>query len=599
MRRQASAVLTSLQAMAGHPWRQRLRHLSLCRKIWWVGMNGVRSRLQPHLHRPTHRPASALTVAAATPANPVAPWFSDPGQYNGTDSAFGLPPPSGTAPWQLVNTTWRTDQGNFITQSTGQPADLATMQRAPALDAGFGFPRPIDGTVEAYVMADGRVGYLITQGGQSEFFVPGNYGLSGTSDGSYDTPEAARLSNYAQPSGGAMNPGFVTVSGTAPVQTIEIIGQRLPTEEATGLQRQLSAGMNLMLAGTQTGPLTDEASRQAAEQLRQEGLQTIRQSIVEGRANPGISLALSQSIGSYYSAWGINQQLSYATATTLTYNLLYGDGEGNFDVAGVAAGFNLIARNGSMSEGREAAAAFVLRGLIKSGVPVAEIMARLELASGVTYGQVYSADVLAGLGLDPSRRLWDMPTNSGNVEIAGLWLPIGPNRLNVRTGYAPVVERPSTVGARYQDDWSVYRLPSGDWNYPNNPPGGFMGPKQPAELAAGTRVDRFGPETGSYLAPEGTPFAMRSLPPSSMGDDYHAYAVAPGKTLPVFEGQAKPAFDQQGLGTQYQIDWKVIADTAKVPEAYIRDYPGGGIKWLVDNGYLVRLTPANGIPPGQ
>ena len=67
--------------------------------------------------------------------------------------------------------------------------------------------------------------------------------------------------------------------------------------------------------------------------------------------------------------------------------------------------------------------------------------------------------------------------------------------------------------------------------YPLNngfPPGNDP---QPANLPAGTIIDRFGSEGGSYLATDGTPFADRSLAPESVGSDYNRYMVT-GQPLP-------------------------------------------------------------------
>ena len=74
------------------------------------------------------------------------------------------------------------------------------------------------------------------------------------------------------------------------------------------------------------------------------------------------------------------------------------------------------------------------------------------------------------------------------------------------------------------------------------------------------RIDRFGKEDTAFFAPFGTPFAMRSLPPSSLNDEYDVYQVTtPPKTLEtdveetleVLAGPAARGFEQSGLGTQY------------------------------------------------
>ncbi|MGV0747003.1 TNT domain-containing protein [Mycolicibacter minnesotensis] len=78
-----------------------------------------------------------------------------------------------------------------------------------------------------------------------------------------------------------------------------------------------------------------------------------------------------------------------------------------------------------------------------------------------------------------------------------------------------------------------------------------------ADLAAGTELGRFGPPSGSYLAPEGTPFAHLSLPPESASGPYFRYAVDDPTMLPpgwqIEQSRAAPWFHQPGGGTQYRI----------------------------------------------
>jgi uncharacterized protein YukE len=82
---------------------------------------------------------------------------------------------------------------------------------------------------------------------------------------------------------------------------------------------------------------------------------------------------------------------------------------------------------------------------------------------------------------------------------------------------------------------------------------------QPAHLPTGTLIDRFGSEYGRYLAPDGTPFADRALPPESVGGDYNRYMVT-GEALPpgwrIVEGPVEPFYGQTpSPGTlQYMIE---------------------------------------------
>ncbi len=103
-----------------------------------------------------------------------------------------------------------------------------------------------------------------------------------------------------------------------------------------------------------------------------------------------------------------------------------------------------------------------------------------------------------------------------------------------------------TGGMSWDDFASQFGTPEAR-NYPLNdgfPPG--YAP-QPAQLPEGAIIDRFGSEFGRYLAPDGTPFADRSLAPESVGGDYNRYMVT-GKPLPpgwqIVEGPVEPFYGQ-------------------------------------------------------
>ncbi|CAO4176400.1 hypothetical protein CFFPNG_02771 [Methylorubrum aminovorans] len=104
-----------------------------------------------------------------------------------------------------------------------------------------------------------------------------------------------------------------------------------------------------------------------------------------------------------------------------------------------------------------------------------------------------------------------------------------------------------------------------DWP-PNN---GFTGSPKVETLQTGTRLDRYGGEGGSFLAPAGTPFAQRALPSSSAQQPYHSYVVL--KPLPVEAGPSTPWFGQPGGGMQYKL----------LEEASVRD--------LIDQGFLRKI----------
>jgi hypothetical protein len=130
------------------------------------------------------------------------------------------------------------------------------------------------------------------------------------------------------------------------------------------------------------------------------------------------------------------------------------------------------------------------------------------------------------------------------------------------------------------------------WIYP--PSNGYIvGPdgkpvEQVATLAPGEDIDRYGSVYGSFLAPAGTPYAKRSLPPSSLDStpslpcNYHEYLVL--KPFAVDEGPIAPWFDQPGGGLQFQLD-----------AALIKGAPAQlNVLWLLNNGYLQEITPPVG-----
>lgn len=63
------------------------------------------------------------------------------------------------------------------------------------------------------------------------------------------------------------------------------------------------------------------------------------------------------------------------------------------------------------------------------------------------------------------------------------------------------------------------------------------------------RLDRYGPDSGNFLSPAGTPYGQRSLPPDTNPNDYHVYEVI--KPLPVQSGQIAAWFGQPGGGVQH------------------------------------------------
>ncbi|GAB3948901.1 TNT domain-containing protein [Micromonospora vulcania] len=108
-------------------------------------------------------------------------------------------------------------------------------------------------------------------------------------------------------------------------------------------------------------------------------------------------------------------------------------------------------------------------------------------------------------------------------------------------------------------------------------------------MLAGYRLDRFGFPGGAFLAPLGTPFGARSLPPQNLNTppprpgvppaaplaNYHTYCVL--KAFDVDSGPIAPWFAQPGLGTQFQLN------PAYLPQAGATL----SVQWLIDNHFLV------------
>ncbi|GII83232.1 hypothetical protein Ssi03_12220 [Sphaerisporangium siamense] len=141
-------------------------------------------------------------------------------------------------------------------------------------------------------------------------------------------------------------------------------------------------------------------------------------------------------------------------------------------------------------------------------------------------------------------------------------------------------------------DWSAgfYRFPpdfgfAHSGGYPNGRP--LIASKT---LRVSERVDRFGSENGAFLAPYGTPYEQRGIPPTNLDTfpespeypcNYHAYRVI--REFAVDFGPIASAFQQPGGGSQYHLVSRLIADAPQN-----RDEVSVG--WLVQNGYLVRLN---------
>ncbi|MFD0267261.1 TNT domain-containing protein [Streptomyces sp. NPDC127106] len=110
-------------------------------------------------------------------------------------------------------------------------------------------------------------------------------------------------------------------------------------------------------------------------------------------------------------------------------------------------------------------------------------------------------------------------------------------------------------------------------------------------LQPGQLLDRFGAEFGSFLAPAGTKYGARSIPPSNLNTqdprwpfDYHLYRVK--QPILVCAGPTLPWFEQPGEGVQY-----VTTVTPAQGDSYCPNVQTGTrVSTLVANGYLERAN---------
>jgi hypothetical protein len=109
--------------------------------------------------------------------------------------------------------------------------------------------------------------------------------------------------------------------------------------------------------------------------------------------------------------------------------------------------------------------------------------------------------------------------------------------------------------------------------------------KRQVTLEHGQKLDLFGSGLGRFLAPAGTPYENRAVPPSNLDTSdpnypfgYHLYEVVIPFTVDA--GPIRPWFGQPGLGLQYVLNSHYIPGAP----ADVR------IPYLVQNGYLRTLN---------
>ncbi|SBS75335.1 conserved hypothetical protein [uncultured Mycobacterium sp.] len=170
------------------------------------------------------------------------------------------------------------------------------------------------------------------------------------------------------------------------------------------------------------------------------------------------------------------------------------------------------------------------------GTVVGEVKHALDSPSAAYYAGEKAFDISAAAATAP----WGA---EGAMVRAGLPAELvteGGIPLSVMRGWDP-------LGGMHPTDFDNSFGPAGARIFPDNngfPPGYVP---QPANLPAGTIIDRIGSEHGSYLAPDGAPFGGRAIMPESAGGEYNRYMIT-GKPLPdgwqIVEGPVQPWFGQ-------------------------------------------------------
>lgn len=208
---------------------------------------------------------------------------------------------------------------------------------------------------------------------------------------------------------------------------------------------------------------------------------------------------------------------------------------------------------------------------------------------GTAVGEVQNA-------LDSPSAAYYLGEKTFDVGASAATLPFGGEFAAVRAGLPAELVTPGGAPAAVLRGWDpTGGLPAADFESLFGTPASRIWPDnngfpseyvpQPAQLSEGTIIDRFGSESGRYLAPDGTPFADRALTPESVGGDYKRYLVT-GQPLPpgwqILQGPVEPWFGQTPApnSTQYMI---VGPDGVRV-----------SVEELVDRGILDRYGPPLG-----
>ncbi|MGW2145709.1 TNT domain-containing protein [Nonomuraea bangladeshensis] len=193
----------------------------------------------------------------------------------------------------------------------------------------------------------------------------------------------------------------------------------------------------------------------------------------------------------------------------------------------------------------------------------------------------------------PGKRICGPPYITGDPDLGPTVLPRTGYLGAILHGYVPLGGlAPQHFLARYWDyDMRNYRFPpdSGFGRSGNYPNGRLL--LKTTTLQPGMKLDRFGSNAGSFLAPMGDLFIRRGLPPRNLNTssaapmnlcNYHAFVVRTAFGVEV--GPAAPAFQMPGGGTQYHVISRLVPGFPQTND----EVP---VSVLVARGFLEEFNP--------
>ncbi|WP_405146848.1 TNT domain-containing protein [Sphaerisporangium sp. NBC_01403] len=193
---------------------------------------------------------------------------------------------------------------------------------------------------------------------------------------------------------------------------------------------------------------------------------------------------------------------------------------------------------------------------------------------------------------DPDETVCTAPYINEDQRLGPKNLPKNGDLGKILSGYVPLGGLPPQKFLNRYWIWaaSSYRYPP-DFGFAHS--GGYSNGRPlitAMTLLVGEKLDRFGGEGGAFLAPIGTPFSQRGIPPTNLETfpgapqypcNYHTYRVS--REFAVDSGPIASAFQQPGGGDQYHLVSRLIPESPQMRDEV-------SVSWLVENGYLERLN---------